>query len=52
VGTISPTQQGYLTTDANEVLRISAEFDDIFNYNYTSQKQELSKLIEFLNSME
>lgn len=52
VGTISPTQQGYLTTDANEILRISGEFDDVFNYNYTSQKQELSKLIEFLNLME
>lgn len=50
-GIMEPTHQGYITTDKEEIEKINQNFDDIFNYNYTSQKMELQKLIEFIREV-
>ena len=50
-GIMEPTHQGYITTDKDEIRRINQNFDDIFDYNYSTQKLELQKLEEFVRSI-
>ncbi|MDE7423562.1 MAG: HD domain-containing protein [Lachnospiraceae bacterium] len=50
-GIMDPTHQGYITTDKDEIGRINQSFDDIFNYNYSTQELELKKLEEFIRSV-
>lgn len=50
-GIMEPTHQGYITTDKVEIGRINKNFDDIFNYNYSTQKLELQKLEKFICSI-
>ena len=50
-GIMDPTHQGYITTDKEEIGRINQSFDDILNYNYSTQKIELQKLEEFIRNM-
>ena len=49
-GIMDPTHQGYITTNKDEIGRINQSFDDIFNYNYSTQELELKKLEEFIRS--
>ena len=51
VGIMEPTHQGYITTDKDEIERINKSFDDIFNYNYSTQELELQKLENFIRSL-
>lgn len=50
-GSNEATHHGYLTADLIEISRINMNFDDIFYYNYTSQQEELGKLISFIHSL-
>ena len=49
-GSLDPTHQGYITSDREEIVKINKNFDDIFNYNYSTQKLELQKLEKFVRS--
>lgn len=48
-GIKDPTKKGYMTTDSSEVSKIIHHFDEIFDFNYSSQSKELSTLISFVH---
>ncbi len=50
-GITEPTHKGYITTNIDEIEKISKNFDEIFSYNYTNQKTELNKLLRFINQV-
>lgn len=46
---LNPTTNGYFTKNPVEISNLSNYFDQLFKENYTSQEEEIEKLIKFVN---
>ena len=51
LGVNEPTRQGYITHDKDEIRKMKDTFDSMFEFNYTSQIEEIEKLKHFIKSL-
>lgn len=51
LGTLDPTRQGYFTSDTEEISGMKANFDEMFDYHYSSQYGEINKLRNFIKTI-